>query len=480
MATSDAAGAQTNKVTLDDCIWAALENNLDVQIQRLAPEISEYNLSAAYGGYDPTLSFEGRENYRSSPQGIDRTTNLQLPPNETYNEVFSSGLSGLLPTGLQYSMTGDLYRSSGTSFTGGYQYQGGVSVNLTQPLLKNFWIDSTRMQIKVNKRNLKISELALKQQIMATVMNVELAYYDLIFARESVDVREMAFKLAERLYEDNQKRVDAGKMSPLDVKQAQSQMAVSRADLITAERTLSAQQNALKRLITQEFTEWQSVFLLPEEALSVLPTSFSRQDSWSKALALRPDYLQQKLETEKQGIIVSYNFNQLFPSLDLVGSYGRNGLERSFGGLVGRIEDEENPNFSFGGIIRIPLSNRAARNNYKASKAQKKQSLLRLKKLEQQILVEVDDAIQLAKANLQRVEATRAAREYAEAALEAEERKLESGKSTSYTVLQMQRDLTTARSQEIRAVADYNKALTQLSFYEGDILARHGIELDLE
>jgi outer membrane protein TolC len=144
-------------------------------------------------------------------------------------------------------------------------------------------------------------------------------------------------------------------------------------------------------------------------------------------------------------------------------------------GSLDTVRAERYPSWSYGAQLSIPLGNITARNRYKSSKAQKAQALLTLKRLEQDILVEVDNAVKLAQANFERIQATREARDYAEAALLAEQKKLENGKSTSFVVLSLQRDLTLRRSQEIRALADYNNALSGLSFSEGRTLERNGL-----
>ena len=199
-------------------------------------------------------------------------------------------------------------------------------------------------------------------------------------------------------------------------------------------------------------------------------------------MTLRPDLKQAKLDLERQGIQLKYDYNQLFPQLDVAGSYGygAGGLTTvSFGDAFSDITSRDFPHYNVGVTFSIPLSNRRARYNYKTSKMSVEQALLSVKKLEQSILTEIDNAIVTAKASYERVSATRDAREYAEAALEAEQKKLQSGKSTSFVVLQLQRDLTSARSSEISALADYNKSLSNLSFSEGTTLIRRNVDLDI-
>jgi outer membrane protein TolC len=355
--------------------------------------------------------------------------------------------------------------------------QGSISVNLTQPLLRNFWIDGTRLTIQLNDSQIGISEQSVLQQLMTTLNQVEVAYYDLILGEETVKVQEKALQLAERLLAENKKRVEVGAMAPLDEKQAEAQVAATRADLLGARRLLSTQQNSLKNLISSEYAEWHGVDLTAAEKLTALPRVFNLTDSWLQGLTQRPDVLQARMQLEQQGLSIKYRKNQLLPQLDLVGTYGRTGAETEYRGVLEDWREGDGSFYSFGLQINFPLGNRSARSALRAVQAQKEQTLLRLKQLEQNVMVQIDNGVGLAKTQFERVDATRKAREYAEAALQAEERKLENGKSTSFVVLQLQRDLTAASSTEVQALADYNKALASLALAEGSILTRHNINV---
>jgi outer membrane protein TolC len=350
-----------------------------------------------------------------------------------------------------------------------------------QPLLKNFWIDSTRLQILLDRKNIKISELQLKNQVMTTITAVEQSYYDLIFAQESVKVQQKALELAERLLAENRKRVEVGALAPLDEKQAESQAASSRADLLAAMGAEDTQQRVLKNLLSDDYSEWKDLALQPVEALVAVPQDFDLQESWRRGLSMRPDLLQQTITLEKQGYIVRFQKNQLFPQLDVVGNAGLNASSREdLDDAINQIRDLDNPFWSVGGQMSIPLGNRSAKYNYRAARTTREQIALQLKQLQQLILIQIENAIANAKTAYQRVNATRESRIYAEAALEAEQKKLESGKSTSFEVLILQRNLTTARSQEIRALADYNIALSQIAVNEGSTLDRRSVSLVVE
>ena len=191
----------------------------------------------------------------------------------------------------------------------------------------------------------------------------------------------------------------------------------------------------------------------------------------------RPDLLQSRLNAEQQGIQLKFYRNQLYPELDLLGTYGYNGAAREYNGTFNQFNEGDRPFYSFGAQLSVPLSNAGARNQYKTGKAAEQQYLLQLKQLEQNVLVEIDNAVKQAQSAWQSVDATRQARVYAEAALDAEQKKYAVGKSTTFTVLQLQNNLTADRAQEIRKLADYNEALANLAQQEGSTLERHKIDL---
>lgn len=475
-------GAASRLLTLEDCIQTALQHNLDVQIERYNPQVSFFSLRGAYGGYDPLFSLSGQHDYSLSSGGFDPNTGLPRPGSSLDDNAFSSSISGgLTPWGMTYTLSGNIAETFGTTIGGPTdETRGRISARVEQPLLKNFWIDSTRLNIAVAKNRLKYSEQGFRSRVIDIVTQVENAYYDLIAGRESVRVQEKALQLAEQLLDENKKKVAIGSLAPLDEKQAESQVASARANLISARQTFDSRENTLKSLISDDYMLIHSVNLDPAENLEAQSQRFDLLDSWSKGLADRPDLLQAKLDLERQGIQLKYNRNQLFPQLDVFGTYGHSasGLPEFYQGFQ-QLRQGSFPNYTYGASISIPLSRVAERNAYKSSKATLEQNLLSLKKLEQSVMVDIDNAIKAAQSSFQRVDATHQARLYAEAALEAEQKKLENGKSTSFIVLQLQSNLTQARSDEIAALADYNKSLSALAQSEGTTLERHKIDLQL-
>ncbi len=305
---------QLRKLSLEDCIQLALEHNLDVQIHRLNPDLSLLNLRAAYGVFDPSLSLSGEHDYSKSAGGLDQYGRAFGGIEADVNS-FSSALSGTLPWGTAYSLGGRVSDTYGTQpgtgigpaqvFTNSFvdintgktvsflstnystvptrsffeSVSGGVGLfSLRQPLLRNLWIDNNRLQILIDKSNVKVSELDLRAQVINSITAVEQAYFSLIFAQENIRVQQLALQLAEELVAQNKKKVQVGSLAPLDEKQAEYQAAGSRADLIGAVGDESTSQRALKSLLSDDYSHWEHVSVQPIEQLVAVPERFSLQE----------------------------------------------------------------------------------------------------------------------------------------------------------------------------------------------------------
>jgi len=480
--------AAMRAMSLEDCLQEALQHNLDVQIERYSPQISLYNLRGDYGGYDPTFNFSGTHDYALTGSSV--SDGISIPASKSYNNVFNSDIGGSLPWGLTYDFKGTIenpygtYSGSGTNATSNsYKYSNGsIEVDLTQPLLKNFWIDSTRLTIRLAKNQLKSSEQGLRLQVITSVTAVENAYYELIYAQENVKVQQEALDLAQTQLDQDRQRVQIGTLAQLDVQQDEAQVATSKANLIAAQYTLVTDQNILKNLLTDQYARWHDRDIQPTATITNAPLQlFDVQDSWSKGMTMRPDLLQSRLSVEAQGIQLKFDRNQLFPELDLKGTYGYGGSGgQQYSDTFGQINDGSQPFYSYGAQLSLPLSNVKARNTLKSDKVTLQQLLLKLKQFEQNVMVQIDNAVKQAESAYESVNATRQARIYAEAALDAEQKKYAVGKSTTFTVLQLQNTLTADRAQEIRSLANYYEALVNLAQQEGSTLERNHINIEVK
>ena len=304
------------------------------------------------------------------------------------------------------------------------------------------------------------------------------AYNELEFTIEDHRAKVETLDEAKELLDQTRKRVQIGTQSPLDAIQAEAGVAERVQAVITSAQAIKDAENKLKRLISQKVTEFRGVSLIPMGFPEAQMVDLDVTRSIRTALEMRPDYLSAKEVLEKQNIAVRYNRNQLWPEINLQGSYGENGRGTSFDNFNDSVASGDNPVWSAGVIVRFPLGNRQARSTYNISRLNQDQLVINLKILEQNILVEVDNAVGHVGSSAQSVVAAAAATRAAQASLDAEKKKLLAGVSTTFLVLQAQSQLAASRSAEVRARASHSESLIALDLAEGTILQKNNIVLD--
>jgi outer membrane protein TolC len=494
-------GAGLKAVTTRECIERALAQNLDIKLEKINPTIQQWGVVNAQGVYDPVLSSQFQYNDNHQPLDPSTATSLGMNSLETKQLQAQLGLNGKLPTGATYNFTYNDTRALGTQNPNGslvtnFVYTGGAVAQLTQPLLKNSGFGVNSAAIRVARKNKQIEQETFVLKVMTIVTSVENAYYELVYAIENHKAVIEDFNRAKQLLTENRRRVDVGMMSPLDVVQAEAGVAEREEAVITAAQTIKNNENALKRLISQDVMEFRGMGLLPVDYPGVQAVELDVSRSIRTALEKRPEYIQAKQQCDLRDIVVKYNRNQLWPQVDLVGSYGFNarspyGIPTPTGGpfpfppstggtfsdFLGSLRERDNPTWGVGVVLSFPLGNRQARATYHISRLQSMQAVINLKATEQNIIVAVDNAVAQVQTNLKRVDATRAASRLGLESLNAEEKKLRAGTSTSFLVLQAQSQLAAAKSSEIRARADYDESLANLALAEGTTLEKNQIVL---
>ncbi|HEY3854458.1 MAG TPA: TolC family protein [Verrucomicrobiae bacterium] len=500
LSTVAVASAQTTNspgnikpLSLHDCINLALTHNLDLRIEHATMDIAGDMLTGAYGAYDPIFSFGATRNFVSDPGDFDTRKFNPYLPSEINQGKIGPDISGSLPIGFSYDFSGKIVKTSAvTDFTSNPKdaaffpdgvrrtndYDAEVGLSMRQHLLKDSWIDSDREVLQTRRTDLKISQQALRFQVMTTLLAVELAYDDLIDAREEIRVQENAVNLRHQFVGETQRRVQVGELPPLEDAQAQSQFQDAVTALAQAHELFTSRQNILVGLLTDNFKDWADAEVQATDPLVAVPEEFNRSRSFQAALTNRPDLVEARMSVQKAGVMVKFRLNQLYPSFDLVGGYGGLGSEPHSGGAsLNDAFSFGNPEYSYGAVVSFPLANAAARGNYKASKASRQIAELQLQKAEQQVLLQVADYVNRAGSSFSQVGSTHQARVYAEQALDAETKKFQNGLATSFEVLQFQEILTSAQTAEIRAKVAYNKAQAQLAFGEGSTMERHHLSL---
>lgn len=525
----------TRQLTLRDCITLSLQNNLALKSKKISSKIATFQVQAARGAWDPVLSLRANRSFEQAPSDYNpsRISNEDVPtwpygnpagelvdttnvvnrarnPYELKTDTFGAGLNGKLPlSGTLYGFDTFIERRDSRTFpysgqwfkiknlvptATGYDYgelpplyayevatnnyRTVAEFTLTQPLLKNFWIDADRTAILVAKENLKISREALRADIITNVSGVQMAYYDLIACKEMVKSQQEALEAAKLLFSDTKRKVDVGELPKLMESQAEMLVATVESDLLAAEQRYVESESAMKNLITDRYADWADIRIEPSETLLVITERPKLAETWEMALKYRPEILEERAILERQGILVRFTSNQRLPSLDLVGSFGWTGINNSLSGISQEYSEGANNFYGVGIVLSMPLSNIRARNNHNAAVAAREQAALHFKSTQQSIMVEVDTALSNVEFSLKRVSKTETARKYAAQALQAEQLKLQNNTGTPYLVQLAQRDLLTARAAEIQAKSDYNKARTTLDKAQGITMERNTISLN--
>jgi len=469
-------------LTAKECLAIALESNLDISISKYDPLISEADVTQAKGEFDPIWSLNFTESEEKTPTSAMYEL-FGVPVDAIWDKttLFDTAFEGKAPTGTMYSLNFGSIRSESTftEYRGmGAEYRGTADLTLSQPLLRNFGLDVNLARIRIARNNKDISEEQLAQTVMDTAAHVFNAYWDLVFARENVVVVRQSLRNARDLLEQNRLRVEVGTAAPIQVRQAEAGVKRREAEVISAIAAIRDAEDRLKLLLDvhKDATLWAQAIMPADKPLMIM-RSLDEELSYAAALEKRPELVQAEKTLENTETLVRVNKNALLPTVDLQGSYGFNSLRGSFDNEVEYLVRGDDWKFFYGVVGRIPIGNRLAKGAYVRSQYERERAELAIRKLEQAIRLEIRTAIRQVETNRQLVETNATATKLQEQTLEDEKKRYEVGVSTSYRVLEFEEDLARARSDELRALVDYRKALISLDRAEGTILERYNIEL---
>ena len=488
--TAQAGGAQDTRpvvrIALDEAVKFALDHNLDIAVQRLNPEISDISYASLRSVYNPALTSQFATQSQVNPATTTIAGGGVGAPIDNGLTTYNGGIAQSVPWGGgNFNVTLNNNRATTTSLNSLYdpQYNTNWSAQYTQPLMRGFKTDSTRQQLQVTKINRDISDVQLRATVTNTLSNVRNAYWDYVFAKQSVEVAQQSVALAERLVQDNQTRVQVGTMAPIDVVQAQAQAATQRQNLVAAQSSVRTTELALKRLIvggTQD-SIWNSS-LDPVDRPDFRPEAIDIDAAVRRALSERTDLAIAHKNLEVNDVTVRYLSNQLLPQADLVANYGLIGLGGTqfiskgtginrevigtipggYGDALSSLFRNTFPRWNVTMNFSYPIGQSSARATVARARVQLNQDQAQLKQVELQVATEVTNAVVTVQSNIERVQAAQATRELAQRQLDAENSKFEVGISTNYLVVQSQRDLATAQNNELQAILAYRKSLVEL------------------
>jgi len=467
------------EVSMSTAIARALQLNFQIQVEKFTPKIAQARQLRESGKFDPTLELSYR--YDESRQNLESFTTDPEIFVWKKGSLINSSIAGLLPWGMTYDVGASLRSDTDTRRNPSYtRYNTFFGLNLKQPLLRGFGTDVNMAPIRIARTNLAISKWQLQQRVIDVVTETILVYNELYFAITNLEVEKRSRDLAAQLLSDNMKRAEIGVMSPLDVVQAKADLAAREERVLVAERAVLDTENILKGLITDDVSSLLSIRLRISPPPSALDFQPDRERDFEAAFTLRPDYRQALLEIERRNISLIFNRNQALPRLDLVGSFGLNGIDTSLAQSFERLGSTGSNElaWSAGAVFSLPIPNRTARGEVEVNKLEIAQSLVALKQLEQRILIEAENAAGQIETARKRIDASRAARILAQKTLEAAQARLASGTSTTFEVLQFQRDFAQAQINEVRAITDHNRAVAEYARRTGTTLLFNKIQID--
>ena len=497
-------------LTLREATAFALQGNLEIQIAGLNPPIRAAQITEREGIFDlntrATLRATDSRTLETATAFLKRVNGDLVGQDDSQEQRLALGASQLTLYGGTYdvelsethlgtssrrtTMTeqrANLQRCA-LAFPGTCDpipqselYTPEATLRATQPLLKNFGSEVTRTQILIAQNNLTISKEDFRRQVITITSRVQQAYWDLVFRRQDLEVQKQQLVLAQQLLDQIRKQVAVGTLAPLDVLQAETNIARNEERILVADNAMRQAEDRLKRVMSFSFTgEYADIMIVPADPAAYTDPALDQDEEIRQALDQRADLMQAKLTLENQHIGLVFDKNQALPTLDLEATLRLNGIDNRFGGSFEEIEPTKRYAWGVGMTFRYPLQNRQAKSRVQQSQLAIRQQMVRIKDLEETIISEVRNSFRDVLTNAQRVQASRIASRLAQKQLEAEEKKLQVGLATVFTTLQFQDTLTQQRSLELNAVTEYLKALVRLEEAKNTTLQSYNIVLQAD
>ena len=479
--SSAVVGTASVPLTLDEAVTRATDNNLDIAVERLNPQTFDLTLAGLYAVYHPTATSRyGRLDNVRPP------TSLLNPGSPNISTMtYNAGITQLMRWGggtLVTTFNNARLASSDSFANFNPQFNNSLAINYTQPLLRNFRIDSTRQQIHTTQISRDTADLNLRARTTNTLAAVRSAYWDYVYSIQAVDVARQSLTLAQKLLSDNRVRVEVGTMAPMDVVQAQAEEATRQQALTAATATMRTAELALKRLIVSGTSDplWAQ-HIDPVDRPEFQPVTVDVEAAMRTALQQRTD-LQIAHKTMDSNSVLLKSFNdQKLPAVDLTTTYGGaglggtsiqfrgSGLDRvrtgetpgGYSDALRTLFDRSYPNWALQVNVSYPIGGSSADASAARTKLLLSQNQAQIRASELTVATEVTNAALQVQNNVEGLGAARAASQLSQQRLDAEASRFEVGMSTNYQVVQAQRDLRDAQNSELRALLNYRKSLVE-------------------
>jgi outer membrane protein len=468
-------GTQMMNLTLEQAMEMALENNLDLKVARMNPQSVDYQLASARAAFLPQLSGNYRYNNQAS---LNNDLNYVVNSFHNQNASYSASISKTMPW-YGGRLTGSF--SSNRASTDrprtplNPNFTAGGSFNYTQPLLRGFRIDDTRNQLRTLTISRQVADLALTSTIENTKASVRTAYWNLRQAIEQIEIQRRSLELANRLYQDNETKVEIGTLAPIETTTSETQVANAEQALLNAQIQWRTAELTLKRLLASgPDDDVYKATINPTETAALSVQSVDIPAAVQSALAQRTDLEQAKRNLEISRLNLQVTGDSTKPQLDLVGGYSVTGQNAQITDSTGTVTGVTGYGAAFNQAFGLnlptwnvqfqfsyPLFMRAAKANFARAQLQIDQSLASLKASELTVTADVTNAGLAVENTYKQYQAAQKAREVADRNAVAEQTRFDVGMSTNYNVVQAQTNLTTQRLAELRALISYLNAVAE-------------------
>ncbi len=457
------------ELSLQDVLVMALSNNASIRITRIDPLIRQKETEAAWAEFFPSWRIGGKRVESSTAQNArDLASTGGTPANlgggdprifATRQWEIETAIEGVLPTGTEYSLSlRNLENEDTTSRTSTLslytpEYTTFAGINIKQPLLKGFGFDANLRQVRINLINQDQAEAELQQAVADNLLGVLEQYYEFVGAWEEYQLREKAVRLTERLRESQMDQVERGLVSVAEVSRIELELSENREEAFESRSRVTTSKLGLLALILREFNAVQPVDFVPQGELSRETVRYSPETLVRAAMTMRPDYQRAMLAVKRENVELKYYANQSLPSLDVVGSYGVNGLDAGVdSSYMEAFRDYQGNQYSLGVTFKIPLGPNPNVIKRDASNLRKEQALLNVKKVETEMNLQIHLALERLGVALDRLESARKMVRHSEEIVQAMEDQLERGVVGMVDVARAYVTFVDTRSEEIKAL----------------------------
>jgi outer membrane protein len=479
------------ELSLNEAVELAMRRNLGLVIERYTRTQARLGVEQALGVYDPLASID------LQASDISRPPTSITQPTDSNSQQLTLGISQFIPTGGQFSVGWQTSRTE-TDLAGEFafvnpQYNSGLNLSFTQPLLRDFGRGTFERQLLIAQNQNAGSNREFARQVMATLQQVINAYWSLVEAREQLVVARESLGLATELHERNRIQVEVGTLAPLELVQSEAAIATREEDIIRSQQAVGDSEDTLRRLLNLPQGPLWETEIRPETNPEAEAAAVDVAAAIRTALDERPEVRAQQLIVEQARINADFFRNQKLPSLDLSLNYGLNGNNG-----VTVFNDDGTPRIDTGGFgdsadqifgldfdgwtaqltFGYPIGNRGARAASAIADLDLQSAEAALAQVEQQVTTEVRQAARQVDSAAKQIEAARASVRFQERSLDAEKKRYENGMSSSFEITRIQQDLTAARSRLVSAIIAFRTAQTQFQQATAQLLPTYNIAID--